>query len=102
MSEQLPDLVGKVDQSIVVETSIDRKLQTAAERSVRRHLEREGAKLNVSQAAAVTMDGLGAIKAMVGGRSYVKSRFNRAVKAKRQPGRPRCAVGRSTSTRRSS
>ena len=86
VSEQLTDLVGKVDQSIVVETTIDRKLQTAAERSVRRHLEREGAKLNVSQAAAVTMDGLGAIKAMVGGRSYVKSQFNRAVKAKRQPG----------------
>ncbi|HEX3216676.1 MAG TPA: PBP1A family penicillin-binding protein [Aestuariivirgaceae bacterium] len=86
VSEQLPDLVGKVSQSIVVETTIDRKLQAAAERSVRRHLEHEGAKLNVSEAAVVTMNGLGEIKAMVGGRSYVKSQFNRAVKAKRQPG----------------
>ncbi len=86
VSEQLPDLIGKYDQSIVVETTIDRKLQTAAERSVRRHLEREGAKLNATQAAVVTMNGLGDIKAMVGGRSYAKSQFNRAVKAKRQPG----------------
>ena len=86
VSEQLADLVGKVSQSIVVETTIDRKLQAAAERSVRRHLEHEGAKLNVSEAAVVTMNGLGEIKAMVGGRSYVKSQFNRAVKAKRQPG----------------
>ena len=32
------------------------------------------------------LDGLGAVKAMVGGKSYRKSQFNRATKAKRQPG----------------
>ena len=34
----------------------------------------------------VMLDGLGAVKAMVGGKSYRKSQFNRATKAKRQPG----------------
>ena len=34
----------------------------------------------------VAVDGTGAVRAMVGGRSYAKSQFNRAVDARRQPG----------------
>ena len=49
-------------------------------------LRAEGAKLGVSQGAMVVMDGGGAVLAMVGGRSYRKSQFNRVTKAKRQPG----------------
>ncbi len=84
--EQLPEFVRDYDQSIVVETTIDPSLQSLAEKSLRRHLAEEGAKLDVSQAAFVMLDTSGAIKAMVGGRSYKKSQFNRATKAKRQPG----------------
>ncbi|MGQ0485168.1 MAG: transglycosylase domain-containing protein [Hyphomicrobiales bacterium] len=84
--EQLPEFVRDYDQSIVVETTIDPSLQFAAEKSLRRHLAEEGAKLDVGQAAFVMLDTSGAIKAMVGGRSYKKSQFNRAAKAKRQPG----------------
>jgi penicillin-binding protein 1A len=84
--EQLPEFVRDYDQSIVVETTIDPSLQFAAEKSLRRHLAEDGAKLDVSQAAFVMLDTSGAIKAMVGGRSYKKSQFNRATKAKRQPG----------------
>src|SRR5690606_13079383 len=41
---------------------------------------------NAQQGAMVVIDADGAIKAMIGGRSYSKSQFNRAIKAKRQPG----------------
>jgi penicillin-binding protein 1A len=83
---QLPDLVKDYQQSIVVETTIDPALQRFAERDLRKHLEEEGAKLSVSEGALVVMDVGGAVKAMVGGRSYKRSQFNRATKAQRQPG----------------
>ena len=46
----------------------------------------EGAKLGACTRALVVLDTSGAIKAMVGGKSYAKSQFNRVTKAKRQPG----------------
>ncbi|HUR42515.1 MAG TPA: penicillin-binding transpeptidase domain-containing protein, partial [Aestuariivirga sp.] len=55
-------------------------------RALRKRLNEEGAKLGVSQGALVIMDTDGAIKAMVGGKSYKRSQFNRVTKALRQPG----------------
>jgi penicillin-binding protein 1A len=85
--EQLPDLIKKkYDQSIIIETTIDPRIQADAEASIRNRLADNGKKLRVAQGAMVVMDTRGAVKAMVGGRSYKKSQFNRATKAKRQPG----------------
>ena len=86
INEQLPLLVKNYGQSIIVETTIDPQLQLIAERSLRTHLNAEGKKLNVTQGAMVVMDTFGAVKAMVGGKSYKRSQFNRATKAMRQPG----------------
>jgi penicillin-binding protein 1A len=86
VGEVLPLLVRNYDQSIVVETTIDPNVQAVAEKSLRRHLNEDGAKLGASQSAFVMLDPSGGIKALVGGKSYVKSQFNRATKAKRQPG----------------
>ncbi|MGE0007195.1 MAG: transglycosylase domain-containing protein [Parvibaculaceae bacterium] len=86
VGEILPQLVRNYDQSIVVETTINPEIQQNAERSLRRRLDQDGRKYNVSQASFVMLDPTGAIIAMVGGKSYVKSQFNRATKAKRQPG----------------
>jgi penicillin-binding protein 1A len=86
VAEQLPDLIGTLDESVVVETTLDRRLQAEAERVVRTRLDEEGEALGVSQAAVVVLDTDGGVKALVGGRSYISSQFNRAVKAKRQPG----------------
>ena len=86
VAEQLPELVGELEESVVVETTIDRRLQTNAEAAVRQRLDEEGAALGVSQAAMVVLDTDGGVRALVGGRSYISSQFNRAVKAKRQPG----------------
>jgi penicillin-binding protein 1A len=86
VGEVLDDLVGQVDQSIVVETTIDPKLQSAAEAAVIDELAAKSVKFNVSQGALVAMTPDGAVRAMVGGRNYADSQFNRAVTAKRQPG----------------
>ena len=86
IGEVLDDLVGQIDQDIVVETSIDPRLQKLAEAAVIDELAAKSVKFNVSQGALVAMTPDGAIRAMVGGRNYGESQYNRAVTAKRQPG----------------
>src|SRR5712671_3009810 len=86
IGEVLDDLIGQIDQNIVVETSIDPKLQSVAEASIIDELAAKSVKFNVSQGALVAMTPDGAVRAMVGGRNYADSQYNRAVTAKRQPG----------------
>ena len=73
-------------QDIVVETSIDPALQTAAEQSLDDVLAQKGDKLNVGEGALVAMTPDGVVRALVGGRNYAESQFNRAIAARRQPG----------------
>jgi penicillin-binding protein 1A len=80
------DLVGRFDQDIVVETSIDPALQGAAERALTETLAQKGEKLGVGEGAVVAMTPDGVVRALVGGKSYADSQFNRAIAAKRQPG----------------
>ena len=84
--DMLDDTVGAIDQDIVVTTTIDARMQMAAEGALKQALEEKGAKLGVAQGALVAIDPNGAIQALVGGRDYAESQFNRAVSAKRQPG----------------
>jgi penicillin-binding protein 1A len=86
IGEVLDDLIGQVDRNIVVETTIDPKLQGEAEAALIDELAAKSGKFNVSQGALVTMTPDGAVRAMVGGRNYAESQFNRAVTARRQPG----------------
>jgi len=86
IGEVLDDLVGQIDQSIRVETTIDPRLQAAAEAAVIDELAAKSVKFDVSQGALVAMSPDGAVRAMVGGRNYGESQYNRAVTAKRQPG----------------
>ncbi len=78
--------IGDTDEAIVVDTSFDLDAQAQAERAVAAGLAEQGAKLNAGQAVLVAMTPDGAVRAMVGGRSYEHSPFNRAVEATRQPG----------------
>lgn len=80
------DLIGKFDQDIVVDTTIDPALQNAAEHALVDTLNAKGDKLNIGQGALVAMTPDGVVRALVGGRDYGDSQFNRAVDAKRQPG----------------
>ena len=71
---------------LLVRTTLDSRLQAQAERIIRRRLAGDGARLNVTQAALVAMRPDGSVVAMVGGRDYRASQFNRATQAERQPG----------------
>ena len=79
-------LVGDSAIDVTAATTIDPALQDVAERAVAKHLRSEGARRNIGQAALVAIGADGAIVAMVGGRDYDESRFNRATQAKRQGG----------------
>ena len=72
--------------AFVVSTTLDRRLQLLAERTLRASLEREGDALGAHQAALVALAPDGAVLAMAGGRDYAESQFNRVVQARRQPG----------------
>jgi penicillin-binding protein 1A len=82
----LDDLIGRVDQDIVVETTVEPALQAAAETALVEELTKNGARAGVGQGAVVALSPEGAVRALVGGRNYAESQFNRAVAAKRQPG----------------
>ncbi len=82
----LDDYVGKFDTDITVQTTVDTSLQAAAEKTLTEELNAKGARFNVGQGALVSMRPDGAIRALIGGRDYAQSQFNRATTAKRQPG----------------
>jgi penicillin-binding protein 1A len=74
------------DRYFVVRTALDMDLQRYTEHVVESNLRDYGRDYGASQAAAVIADLDGAVHAMVGGRNYDESQFNRAVDAMRQPG----------------
>lgn len=84
--ERLEQLVPRHTGALVVHTSLDRQAQEAAERALKRILGQSGEALNAGQGAVVAMASDGSVKAMAGGVSYGRSQFNRAAKARRQPG----------------
>jgi penicillin-binding protein 1A len=84
--ERMPPLLGNGHAEVIVETTIDAKLQRRAQSAVERTLQREGEAAQAGQASVVVLDTDGGIAALVGGKSYAESQYNRAVKSKRQPG----------------
>lgn len=86
IADQLPEYVGNVQDDIVVVTTLDPDMQMMADKAIADVLDKEGEKSSVSQAALVAMSEDGAVRVMVGGRSYGESQFNRATQSQRQPG----------------
>ena len=80
------EIAPAVAGDIIVKTTIDQKLQRDAEAAVKAGLTVEARLKGADQAALVAYDRTGALRAMVGGRSYKDSQFNRAAQATRQPG----------------
>ena len=74
------------ERVFLVRTALDVNLQRAAEQAVENSLRQYGRDYHAKQAAAVVADLDGAVRAMVGGRDYGQSQFNRATDALRQPG----------------
>ena len=83
---RIPGYIGNVDEPIVVETTLDVNDQDKAETAVDQGLAREGAKLHAREGALVAMSTDGAVRALIGGRSYAESPFDRATDGTRQPG----------------
>jgi penicillin-binding protein 1A len=78
--------LGEIKSDVIVQTTIDWKMQKDAEFIVKEAVANEGPKRGFTQGALVAMDVDGTIRAMVGGVDYQASQYNRAVTAKRQPG----------------
>ena len=89
--EEMKKLVDKFPKSMiervfVVRTAIDVGVQRTAETAIENSLRQYGHEYHASQAATVVIDVDGGVRAMVGGRDYGQSQFNRATDALRQPG----------------
>ena len=89
--DEMKKLVATFPKSLhervfVVRTGLDVNLQRESENAVESMLRQHGNDYKARQAAAVVLDLDGAVRAMVGGRDYGQSQFNRATDAMRQPG----------------
>ncbi len=85
--DNIDDLIGgnpKTD--IVVRTTLDPEIQAASSTAISDALDKEGERLRITQGATVVTRFDGSIVAMIGGRDYRKSQYNRATQALRQPG----------------
>ncbi|MCL6683846.1 transglycosylase domain-containing protein [Sphingomonas alba] len=77
---QLDTLIDDSSEPIDVWTTLDTRMQAAADRAI------NGFAPGGAQGALVSIDRDGAVRAMIGGRDYVDSIYNRATQAERQPG----------------
>lgn len=84
--DSLEDLIGTPTEDIVVQTTMDPEIQESAARILKETVEKNKAKLRVSQGASVVLRPDGSIVALVGGVDYSKSQYNRASQGLRQPG----------------
>ncbi|ARQ00923.1 transglycosylase domain-containing protein [Pseudorhodoplanes sinuspersici] len=89
--DELKKLVEKLPKSVtervfIVRTGLDVNLQRQAENAVEETLRDYGRQYGTRQAATTVMENDGTVRAIVGGRDYSESQFNRATDAQRQPG----------------
>lgn len=87
---ELQQLLGRelaAEGNFIVETSLDLNLQSIAEQKLQENITNQGLFYGYNQGAIVTLDSTtGEIVALVGGKSYEESQFNRVTQAQRQPG----------------
>ncbi len=78
--------VGFRTNTLIAKTTLDPSLQKAADDAVLSHLRQFGKEKRASQAAMAVIENGGAVRAIVGGKDYGESQYNRATRARRQPG----------------
>jgi penicillin-binding protein 1A len=89
--EEMKKLVDKLPKTVtervfIVRTGLDVNLQRQSENAVEETLRDYGRQYGARQAATAVMENDGTLRALVGGRDYSESQFNRATDANRQPG----------------
>ena len=84
--EQAKTILGEIADDIVIVTTFDEEKQIAAEEAVNFYLKTEGGNYKFKQASFICMGRDGAIQAIVGGKGYSATQFNRATQASRLAG----------------
>ncbi len=77
---------GKGQYVLTARTTVDMTLQRHSDEAVNAALTKDGKSMHITSGAMVVMEPDGAVRAITGGPDYGESQFNRATKAKRQPG----------------
>ncbi|MGB6229592.1 MAG: PBP1A family penicillin-binding protein [Litorimonas sp.] len=87
IAEEARNRAGIRHPDLIVTVTLDGALMRAGHESLNAILDKEGERRKVSQGALIAIDNdSGAVRAMIGGRTYAGTKFNRAVQAQRQPG----------------
>jgi penicillin-binding protein 1A len=85
--DQIPQFVGNIETDLIVTTTFNATQQGLAEKAVEQIMTSDTMrKRKANQVALLSMTPNGAVQAMVGGRDYAASQYNRATQARRQPG----------------
>ncbi|MBM3468104.1 MAG: PBP1A family penicillin-binding protein [Alphaproteobacteria bacterium] len=84
--DSIPNYVTITDRDLVVIVTLDLQMQKKGEEAALSLLAEMGKELKTSEIALVAMSPDGAVRAMVGGKNYQESQFNRVTQAFRQPG----------------
>ncbi len=83
---QLEDLIGTIDDDIIVETTLNGDIQNQLEESITKNTLRYGTDYEVGQGAGIIIRLDGSIVALMGGKDYGASEFNRVTDSLRPPG----------------
>jgi len=87
ITERANELIGHKHKDLIIKTTLNPALQKSAHIALTKTLDIHGKKKKIQNGALVSIDTqTGAIRALIGGRDYNSSKFNRAIQAKRQPG----------------
>ena len=82
----VPILLSHVPKDVIVKTNINSSLQTHASLLLKEYIAQHQKEKNISQASFIALNDQGAILAMVGGKDYQETPFNRTTHAFRQSG----------------
>ncbi|MDY0028803.1 MAG: PBP1A family penicillin-binding protein [Pseudobdellovibrionaceae bacterium] len=84
--DNLEEIIGTPTTDIIVRTTMDPQVEASTAKVLKKSIEDNEAKSDVTQAASVVLRPDGSIVAIVGGVDYNESQFNRATQGLRQPG----------------
>lgn len=84
--DQLDDLIGTPDTDIVIETTMNPKIQSSIEQALNTVIAEAGEDKHISEGAMIVMRPNGEVVALVGGKNYNESQFNRATQSRRPAG----------------
>ncbi len=84
--DSLDDLIGTPEEDLIIKTTLDSRIQKHVQDEIASAVEQYGADRHFSQGSMIVMRPSGEVLALIGGRNYSASQFNRATQALRPPG----------------